>query len=205
MTTTVSYETLPNLKAALKITEATYDVTLQSFLDAATDYIDSACNRTFSVPSVAAEREYFVVDSTDLYVDDFIEPPTQVQIRYGASTVTLTSSQWMTIPRYLWPPQPSYQALRRLSGGAPVSWLFATIPGARVAITAKWAYSSQVPEPVVVACRMIAARMWQREVAGYGNDRGMAAGGLSIVQSPRDVVDSSIKTLLAQFKAVRIV
>lgn len=195
------YETLQNLRTVNGIPPAGEDdPSLEGILLAASHTIDRYCGRTFQLPEVTASaRTYAAPMSAELRVEDFVEL-TSVAV----DGVTLVATSYEARPLNLTDLRPSRDRLvclySYLDYSEPVNW--STI-GRLVTVTARWGWALDVPDEVREVCRIMAARLWNREKAGYANEHGTTQGGLSIVQSPRATLDRDCIDLLKPFRRQR--
>lgn len=198
------------MKATLGIDEAdtSRDAQITFALNVATDAIDRVCRRHFYDPAtvVNTSQTYQAPIGSDLFVDEFVSV-TSVQLQYGNGTPqTLTTAQYETLPYNIQQgSQPSYNILRRVAGGWPIPWLGDGEGGIKVLVTADWLFSAtSVPYPIQAACRMYAARLFQREVGAYADASGVSAGGMQFPVMPLTSKDGDVREFLMSYKALRM-
>ena len=202
----MSYSTLADLKSYLGIDSGLTadDDLLTSLLDAATAYIESPAGTGRRFSASASVRYFDAVHDTDwstsawrafdrsqtpglalgrtLYLGDDLCAITSI---VNGDGTTVTSSQYLTLPRNLSP----YAAIQlRLSSN--VAWAWQTDPADAIAITGIWAYSATPPADIQHACRRIAAWMYRQKDAANDPDRPMVSpDGVTLFPGgmPRDV------------------
>ncbi len=167
----MSYASLADLKAALRITDAVDDVILQAALDAATTAIDDHCNRTF-VADGAASIRYFDVDDRRIVVDDiYTVTGLIVSIRGAVIPVAVenVSAGYVMEPRNALAHGEPFTSIRYegawMDGGWP---LISLAPRTTAAITARWGYAAAIPGTVSQACLLQASRIFARRLSPYG-------------------------------------
>ena len=166
----MSYASLADLKAAIRITDTDDDTLLQVALDAATEAINEHCNRTFLASETATLRRFEpvngIVTIDDIYtVDGLI-------VDVGGTTipaaVPYTSAGYTLLPVGALTLGEPHTGLRYDSfplSSWPLLW---AIEKATVAVTAKWGYAATVPAAVQMACLLQASRWFARRLSPYG-------------------------------------
>lgn len=193
-----AYETLSAFKAMLGIPSANTekDDTLQQLLSAATEAIDLYCARTFNV-SAPYTRQFDAPYDSDLQVLDLLTVSAITLNGVALATTAYSLRPFTLNSRY-----PHYTVVRRMQQLYPGPWAYAdpwTYRSLYVAITGTWGYASSVPVTIKQVCRIIAARLYRRELNMYGNEGGTTAEGASIVQSPKASIDADCAALLAPY------
>jgi hypothetical protein len=179
-------------------TDVFKDAVLALLVTAVSQAIDQHCHRTFT--TMVTVRTYEAPASHILWIDDFLitgDFPTPVVTVGG---VQLATAQYQFRP--LSPPyeEPHYTSIYRLTGanGLPTNW---ATPGERKLVTIQgvWGYAEVLPAQIREVCRIMAARLYQREIAQYGNEHGQSAGGIGFVQAPKASLDADCNLMLAPF------
>lgn len=196
------YEILANWKAAVGIpsTDSSKDALGGLLLDASSEAINNYTRRTFT-PATATKVFYYVPAAPELNVDDLLSI-TSVTV----GSTLLTTDQYEKYPPTLSDEYPHYMKLVRLEGGYPVAWgsQYATGPR-KITIVGSWGYAATVPQPIQLACQIMAARLYNRHKVMYGNEGGMSEGGMSFVQAPKPSIDKDVETLLKPYRIARTV
>lgn len=153
-----------DVKEYLDITTLGDDTLLADLIDRAQKGIDSYTGRTFEDPGADATRYFTVGVDTDglyLYFDEDIYSITTVKSNAdNASPTTITSSEYVTIPRNTTP----YYGIKILTSSNEY-WDYTDDPENGIEITGRWAYSSAAPADVVQACARWAAYMYRQKDA----------------------------------------
>lgn len=153
-----------DVKEYLDITTLGDDTLLADLIDRAQKGIDSYTGRTFEDPGADATRYFTVGVDTDglyLYFDEDIYSITTVKSNAdNASPTTITSSEYVTIPRNTTP----YYGIKILTSSNEY-WDYTDDPENGIEITGRWAYSSVAPADVVQACARWAAYMYRQKDA----------------------------------------
>jgi len=188
----VSYETLSVLKSTLQppITTTEKDSTLQHLLDVATEAIDEYCGRTFDM--VDEVRTFEAPYDSDLEVTDLLEV---TGITVGGTALAATGYQLR--PLTLTTRYPHYTRIVRLQAGYPGPWAYRAVT---MAIDGTWGYSWDVPATIKEVCRIMATRLYRREITGYANEAGSNEAGATIVQSPKASLDQDCKDMLEPYR-----
>lgn len=156
------------------------DTQFADAIDTASREIDSYCARQFNRAETASAREFEPDGCNWSYVDDFWTT-TDLVVKLdtagnGTFSTTLTSAQYELFPGngildgMPWP----FYKIRLLNG-----LLFPVNFGGRsrtLQVTAKWGWTD-VPSPVIAACKIMAAETWKLKDAPVGvlglNDFGV--------------------------------
>lgn len=196
----MSYATLAELKAALRITDSVDDALLQLALDASDELIDRHCGRTFVVPAGATTRTFDVdgagtrVDVDDIYTTAGLVVatgtgtviPAEV---YGTSSGYRLGPSWAAQAGEPW----TYLTYSGSWGGWPVwgSWW-----GTQINVTARWGYAATVPDAIRQAGLLQASRIFSRRQSPYG-----VAGSPELGSEVRLLakVDPDVAVLLSPF------
>lgn len=217
------YEDLDAIKDVLEITDTSFDEALTQYLMASSDEIDRYVSkyhqRTFvtdASTTAATTRTYLGHRSPVLEIDDALAVSTvlvnNVQIDNTPNT------QWSSRPLNLTEIEPCYTHLVRVSPiqyGQEIPWTVLissiyylgiytqmmlqslSVTQVTVQVTANWGYSTTLPWDVRQACQIMTARMWQRRLSRFGNEKGAATpAGVGLVQMPKPVIDEDCKLLL---------
>ena len=161
----MSYATLAELKAAIRIVDNADDTLLQLALDSASELIDGHCDRSFSVTGEASVRSFSPsgdrIEVDDIYTtDDLAIVFRTVEIPLAVESVSVGYRlEPVNAPEYGEPYttivlptiQPAY-----------------AIGGLLVHVTARWGYAAEVPKAVVNACILQASRLFSRRNSPYG-------------------------------------
>lgn len=188
------YETRANMKALLGIGDAdtSKDATLDRLLLAVSEDMDNYCRRTFEAAS-GVDRRYDAPASPILWVDDLLPDETSVTV----GGVILSASEYELRPLHLTSTQPHYTHIVRLSGanGVPTNW---AERGERklVSVSGRFGFANTLPALVSEVCRIMTARLYQREISLYANERGSNAEGMGFVQAPKAILDQDCRQML---------
>lgn len=159
-----TYATLDDLKAAIAPdgafdpADTTDDNFLQDCLDAAADWVDAFCGRTF-VTAATGAREFYPDDTRQLDVIDLkavasVEIDSHQDLTYAT---TVPAAEYELLPLDVGQPGVHGQAMRiRL---LPTS-SYGFLPGYRVRVTGSWGYDG-VPAAVKLATIRLAQRAYK--------------------------------------------
>lgn len=193
------YTTLAVVKEWLGIPVAVTaeDTAITAALNAAEDRIDKYTGRTFVVPSGTSVRVTRPWSSTLVIVPE-IAQATGLAVKVdtsddGTFDTTLTSADWFTGPGDLAP----FTELVRFSG----TWPQPVSGRAAIEITAWFGYAMTVPDSVVQAATMLAARLYQRRSSPLGFQAG-ASPEFGPVRIGR--IDPDIAALLSGYRRVAV-
>lgn len=160
------YALLDDLKAYLGMQEdSRFDVPLQQALESVSDEIEQHCNRQFNKILTASARDFRIMYSPFVIVDDFHTITDLViaeESAAGGSFTTISSSDY------------ELQPLNGVVDGQP-GWPYFKIVrrngsflrGGRLRVTAQWGWTA-VPAPVKQACLIMAAATFQIKDAPFG-------------------------------------
>jgi len=183
----VSYVTLAEFKQAIDIADPVDDTDLQRALDAASDWIDHYCGRTFSSvdPSVSA-RLFLPYEPDRLTVPDLSDVTLLEVDTLGDSSfsATLEATDYDLLPFGVGYPGTigGYTEIR-LKANAP-TWF---IVGQQARVTAHWGYGT-TPAGVQQATILLANRYFHRPSAPFSMWESPQTGELgSIATSDPDV------------------
>ena len=194
-----SYVTLPDVKAALRITDTVDDDLLASLAATASRRIDNRCGRRFYADGSATARTYVALQTGVVMVDD-ISTLTGLVVKAdydfdGTFETTLTAGTDFQV-----------EPTNALAKGDPVNLLRSTgsmFPVASngqalVQVTARWGWPS-VPDAIAEATRLLVLRQFRRfdsplGVAGFGDL------GAIMVRS----IDPDIEALIAPYTVLAV-
>jgi len=197
----VSYVTLAELKAALRITDQIDDALLTTAIDSATSFVNNHCQRVFTTGTVVTERVYIPTGRFEpLQVDDAIsitEVAIDEDLDRSFSTV-LRAIDFQTEPLNPTTSGMVYPitAIRPIEDGYWPMW------DSRATVRVKALYGwPAVPDPVREATLLQASRLFTRlesplGVAGFG-DMGMMRVSFR--------GDPDVLMLLAPFRKIRVI
>lgn len=192
MTASGSYVTLQQFKAAIDIanTDTVDDAELQRALDAATEWIDYYCGRTFyDTATSAAPKLFFAREINYLEIPD-VQTVAAVDIDIdGDSTFTehLAAKDYQLLP------------LEPIRGGFTEVVIRASSPSAfvvgyQVRVTGFWGYGS-TPAAVQQACILVANRYFHRPSAPFSVWEAPVTGQIADVRE----ADADVAALLGPF------
>lgn len=160
---TVPYIDLQTLKDVLGITETAMEAHLQRALEAATQWIDNHCSRTFALSAADVTQYHYpnsdgTIDLVDLATVTSVAIDTNGDRTYAT---TLAASDYELLPAN----GPRYYQLRIWPSSS-----YAFTPGRRVRIVGKFGYveGGQPPAAVQQACQILATRFYIRKDAPLG-------------------------------------
>lgn len=185
------YAELSTLKLSLGITDTARDDLLTQALNAASSSIDERCGRTFGQAEEASVRTFRTRGRTVrqdgygelLLVDDIASTD-------GLEVATGGGDDWTAITEYETDPENALDKGRPITGILRAFW--STF--AQVRVTAVWGWPG-VPEPVVQATLIQAARLYRRKDSPEGV-AGSAEWGLIRVPS----LDPDVRALVEPFR-----
>jgi len=190
----MTYATLAQVKAALRITDSVDDAMLQLSLNSTEEAINAYCGRTFGTASSDTTRFYASAKADYVEVDD-LESVTTVQYsRDGVTWQSTTDFQPEPLNSFTdgmaWP-------ITRLRAVNSFGW-YNNQGIQSVKITGKFAFGS-VPSSVVQAAVMQASRLFKRAdsplgVAGFGDIGVMRVG---------KALDPDVEVLLTPYRRFR--
>lgn len=180
------YATLADLTAYLGIDTSTADDGLLSqFLTRAQAAVDGICHRTFEASADSTRHyDYRSVDDYTLHLDTDLCAITSV---VNGDGIAIGAASYTTEPRNMTP----FYALRLRSvvGLAWDGW------NSDIAVTGRFAYSTQAPADVAHATVRLAAWMY-RQKDNTGSDAPMIAGDVTILPAR---IPSDVEALLAPY------
>lgn len=160
---TVPYCDLAVLKDTLGITEVSNEAHLQRALEAATQWIDDHCGRSFTLSAAPETRYYYANSDGTIDVVDLVTVTSIAIDDHGDRTysTTLASTDYELLPvngpRYsqlrIWP-----TSSKSFSQGRQV----------RIVGTFGYVEGGQPPASVVQACQILATRLYSRKDAPFG-------------------------------------
>lgn len=190
----MTYATLTQVKAALRITDSVDDVMLNLSLASTDEAINAFCGRTFGTASVDTTRYYAAAKADSLEVDDLQSITTVEVSKDGATWSATTDYQAEPLNQFTdgltWP----ITRLRAINNFA-----FYNMQGIQtVRVTGKFAFGS-VPSSVTQAAVMQAARLFKRAdsplgVAGWGD-----LGSFRVSKA----LDPDVEVLLTPYRRYR--
>lgn len=131
---------------------------LRRALDAAVATVADYTGRTFTAPGDTGSARYFQARTYPIYVDDFVEDPSQVQKSADRTT-------WTTVSTSLWWTGPDNLETRNVISGI--------VGGPYWKVTAKWGVGPSMLARVELPTLMKAAQIYKRRdsvngVEGFG-------------------------------------
>lgn len=193
------YSTVATVKDYLGVplVQDSEDDAITAALDAAEDRIDRWCGRTFVVPSGTTTRTLRPWSESVLYVPDIAQTDdlaVAVDLNDdGTAETALTSADYYVGPSDVAP----FSELHRVSG----RWPLPRSGRATVAVTAFYGYAMTVPDAVVQAATMLAARLYQRRSSPLG-----IAAGMSPEMGPVRIgrLDHDVAALLTGYRKLAV-
>ena len=196
---TMAYCTVADVKEYLDIQGEADDPLIESLVGRAQQAIDSHTRRTFEDPGADATR-YFTVgvdtDGLSLYFDEDIYTLTTVKTDADGTPRTITSSEYVTIPRNTTP----YYGIKILSSSNEY-WDYTDDPEGGIEITGRWAYSSSAPNDVAQACARWAAYMYRQRDSQVFDVTAIPDAG--VIQIPKGI-PADVKILLEAYVRPRL-
>ena len=180
---------------SIPVATTTEDTAIDAAIAAAEDRIDKYCGRTFVVPSAASARECRPWSTRLLHLPAELAQLTNLAVKTdtaddGVYDTTLT----VTTDYYAAPGDTApYDTIVRVNG----SWPQPTSGRNSVEVTGWWGYAMTVPDSVVQAATMLAARLYQRRSSPLGFQTGMSPES-GVVRIHR--VDPDIAALLTGYR-----
>lgn len=194
-----SYTTVELVKEYLEKSGVTKvpDSAFQSAIDAATAKIDDFCGRTFlsagNEPRVFQAFMFDVGSGPSFTMIDDVPPAEDVVTKVEVAATPEPDARWEELHSGWW-----LGPLRRLPG-YPYTELHVRVPRViherYVRVTSDWGWD-EVPEPIMRACRMLAARYYLRAQSPMGQENVNAEFGTVFVRN----VDPDIKNMLSSYK-----
>jgi hypothetical protein len=177
----MSYVTLPQFKDAISIADTVDDASLQRALDAATEWIDRYCGRTFgAVDTSLATRVFDPYQADRLAVPDLTSvSAVEVDTDHdGTFSELLEADEYALYPLNAMQPGslPGGYTEIRLTTHASLAF----IQGELVRVTAHWGFGT-TPAAVEQACILLANRYFHRPNAPFGQWEGPQTGMLGTV------------------------
>lgn len=206
------YLTVQELADYLTIDDADDDTGLAAAITASSRAIDAWCLRSFGADTVVTSRRFQSDDSWSAVVDDFWDLATLVVKTDSGDNGTFDQT-WAITTDYVVEPFNNYVGG---IGGWPYYRLSATgsryFPMSalgsgrrpRIQVTAKWGWAA-VPDAVVQATYIKAARIFRRKNAPDGGGGFDSAGGFSVPLirvSNRE--DPDVTALLAPYRRLAV-
>jgi hypothetical protein len=194
----VAYSDRATVKESLSIPAATTseDSAVDAALAAADAAINAYCGRTFVVPGAATAKVYGPNDNVTVLVDDIAQVSGLVvkidTANDGVYDTTLTVTTDFIVEGNTGP----FRELLRVDGS---SWPRYRSQRPTIEVTAYWGYAMTVPDNVVQASTLMAARFYQRRSSPLGFVAGFE--GESIRISHRD---PDMRALLAGYRIIGV-
>jgi len=201
------YASVAQVKASLRITDSMDDTLIETALSSASRLIDGYCNRVFY--NMGTQSRYFA--ASDPYfcpIDDCISV-TQVATAvtsngnydtiWGNPDVGQHNGDYQTEP--LNAAYPTDGIISPITGiRALWRYLFPTIGGnALVKVTGTWGWDT-IPDPVIQACILQAARIYKRNDSPTGV---MGFGDMGVMRVSNQL-DPDVKALLEGYRRVSV-
>lgn len=192
------YTTLVLLKSYVNEITTNNDTLLQQCLTAASRQIDSFSGRRFYADTNVSSRTYRIANRIvcdpdgDLLIVDDISSLTGLVVEVGSG------SSWSTVTDYDTEPD------NAIAQGKPITYLrrqyntWATSSRAKVRVTAKWGFPA-VPDDVVQATLLLAARLYKRKDSVGGTLGSDAVGFIRVSR-----VDPDVQALLSPFAVLTV-
>ena len=194
------YSSVATVKDYLGIPTATTseDAGITAALNAAEDRIDKFCGRTFVVPVAVSTRTVAPWSDTVVILPAELAQTTDLVVKTdttdnGTFDTTLTAADYYAGPGDLAP----FTELHRVSG----AWPRLRSGRPSVEIEAWFGYAMTVPDSVVQAATMLAARLYQRRSSPLGFQTG-ASPEFGAVRISR--IDPDVAALLTGYRAPAI-
>jgi len=190
----MTYASLTQVKAALRITDNVDDTMLQLSLNSTDEAINAYCGRTFGTAAADTTRYYASAKADYVEVDDLQSITTVEYSRDGVTWQTTTDYQAEPLNSFTdgmtWP-------VTRLRAVNNFGW-YNNQGIQSVKITGKYAFGS-IPSSVVQAAVMQASRLFKRAdsplgVAGFGDIGVMRVG---------KALDPDVEVLLTPYRKLR--
>jgi hypothetical protein len=224
------YATALEMRSQIDMTTATKDAEIEIVLEGACDTIDRVCNRPdgFLADTVVSARYYVGTGEPYLLIDECVEIG-EVAVKDAVSDEDYTAwdspttnmagdGDWLAASGD--PLVPNFNVLpynlllvdingdysRFIDGKLSGLWgwragrehLRRGVPTVRV--TAKWGYSVDVPDDIVQAALMQAARWWKRSQSAMADV--LASGELGTLLY-RQVIDPEVKLILIEGRYIK--
>lgn len=164
------YATLDDLKTYLSMQEDDrFDTSLTQALESVSEEIEQFCNRQFNKVTVATAREFPIMVSSHVVVDDF-HTTTGLVIESAPAGSSTYSEVWTSSDYELHPlngvvdgqPGWPYNKIKMKAGGSR-----SFLRGSRLRVTAQWGWNA-VPAPVKQSCLILAGATFQIKDAPFG-------------------------------------
>lgn len=171
----------------------TEDAQIDAALSAADARIDNYCGRTFVVATGTTTRDMVPWDSTTVVLPNTeLQSANSITIKLdttgdGTFDETLTSADWFLVGD-----QAPFQRITRRSG----QWPIHRDGRASVQVEGEYGYQATVPDAVVQASTMLAARHYQRATSPLGFQTGIGELGFARVSK----IDADVADLLSPYR-----
>ena len=195
----MAYCTVADVREYLDISITGDDSLIDDLIKRAQQGIDSHTRRTFEDPGADATRYFTVGVDTDglvLLFDEDIYSLTAVKTDADGTPRTITSSEYVTMPRNTTP----YYGIKILSSSSEY-WDYTDDPEGGIEITGRWAYSSAAPEDIVQACARWAAYMYRQKDAQVFDVTAIPEAG--VITIPQGI-PADVKMLLDPYVRPRL-
>ncbi len=194
------YAAVEELAAFLRIDDSGEDAHLGALISSASRAVDVYTGRTFDDADTSATARVFAARFTDLCYVDAIASTTDLVIKTDTTSDATFDTTWTSADYQLEPlnqrhaglsdhPYTRIRAIETLT--------FPASPRALVQVTARWGFTSGVPDAVRDATMMHAGRLHSRRNA----PAAIVAGDVSTARISMGL-DSDVKALLAPFVRV---
>jgi len=176
------------VKAYLGITGAGDDTLLTSLIARAQSAINHYTGRTFEHSTTGVKRYFDAVEDIEgdvLYLDEDLCAITSIVTDAdGASPVTFTTSEYITIPRNVTP----YCAIKLL-GSSTNSWTYSSNAETGIEVTGKWSFSASAPDDIVHAAVRLAAFFYRQKDSQVFDVQAIPQAGIITIPKgmPEDV------------------
>lgn len=197
----MAHASLAELKAALRISDATDDTLLTLALDAATELVNAHCGRTFTA-SVVASTRLFNPSGRRVEVDDIYNTAGLI-VNYGGTAIVAivenVSPGYQLLPLNAPGLGEPYTAIDLGSTAAFGAFWYGQF---KIRVTALWGYSAEIPKSVKQATVLQASRIFSRRQSPYG-----VAGSPEMGAELRLLakVDPDVAVMLSSFVKMEVV
>jgi hypothetical protein len=190
----VTYATLAQLRASLRLADSVDDTLLKLALDAANEAIDAYCGRTFDTATIDTTRYYAAVKFDYVEVDD-LQSITEVSTSKDGSTWEVTVD-YQREPLNQWTDGMTWPTTR-LRTVNNTSW--STLGGVQtLKITGKFGFGS-TPSSIVQATILQSSRIFARLSSPLGVAGFDAIGAVTV----RAGLDVDVQQLLSPYRRYR--
>lgn len=191
----MAYTTAANVKTYLGIGVEGDDTLITSLISRATKWVENYTGRVFESTG-STTRRFTVGTHTDgpllFFDEDCVSISTVTNLADAATTETISSSEYVTLPRNFGP----YYGIRILDS-SDKSWDYADDPEMGITVAGNWAYSTTPPADIVHAVIRLTGYLYRQKDAQVFDVTTIPDAG--VIQTPVGI-PADVKMILEPYR-----